>query len=531
MRTRKRPGPWAIAAESHDEKAKTPRRASSYSGRAMGTSLYLPVELTHFLNRPTPQALLIRGAPGTGKTMLALELLQAFRGRRIYVSSRVSRADLDLDFPALGRLTQNGLVSIVDMTAGGADLRQMARALESARDLVATKGSRRTLRSLLLPPEVLEAWSQTSPTAATLVVLDSWDAIVTRHVGIGGRGGDSLPTRDEIEQIALAQMAQGPVFLVFVVESREAGQLEYLVNGAVTMERQIRDDRMERWLRIDKLRGTRIANPSYPFSLEGGRFRCIEPLRTDLRPVSGRLDPEPGHSPGQIWPGSVAYASFFGRLPVGKVTLIERDTDVPLAAVNLLLNPILNQVLDRQGRVFLVPPPGIDPNDLWEFCKERIPKETFLRSVRILGSLAREGPNDLARALLPLPAGNVEGYDPRTPEAAKFLSDNTNPETPNLIVAWTAGLSAINSLVPGTYTAETFPGMVLTYLHQSPVHMICVGLENDPITDSLRPMARTRLRLLFGEGRVFVQGIAPRTPTLVLTEGNGEAPYHLLLVV
>ena len=497
----------------------------------MGTPLYLPAELTHFLSRATPQALLIRGAPGTGKTMLALELLQAFHGRRIYVSSRVSRADLDLDFPALGRLTQSGLISIVDMTAGGADLRQTARALGSARDLVAADDAHHTLRSLLLPPEVLEAWSQTSPSTSTLVVLDSWDAIVTRHVGSGGRGSDTLPTREEVEQIALAQMAQGPVFLVFVVESREADQLEYLVNGAVTTERQIRNDRMERWLRIDKLRGTRIANPSYPFSLEGGRFQCIEPLRTDLRPAGGHVDPEPERSPGNVWPGSADYASFFGWLPVRKLTLIERDTEVPLAAVNMLLNPILNHVLDRQGRIFLVPPPGADPTDLWELCKDRVPKETFLRQVRILGSLAREESNDLRRTLLPLPAGNVEGYNPRTPEAAKFLTDNTNPETPHLIVAWTSGLRAINSLVPGTYTAETFPGMVLTYLHQSPVHMICVGLEGDLITEALRPMARTRLRLLFGEGRVFVQGIAPRTPSRVLTEGNDMAPYHLLLVV
>ena len=497
----------------------------------MGASLHLPVELPHFLSRPAPHDLLIRGAPGTGKTMLALELLEAFHGRGIYVSSRVRRADLSIDFPAMDRSIQNGLISIVDMTMGGTDLRLTSRALESARDLIAADDTHQALRSLLLPSEVLEAWSQTSPTAATLVVLDSWDAIVERHVGIGGRGDDTLPTREEIERIALAQMAQGPVFLVFVVESREAGQLEYLVNGVVTTERQVRNDRMERWLHIDKLRGTRIANPSYPFSLEGGRFQCIEPLRTDLRSVSGRLDPEPGHSPGEIWPGSADYASFLGRLPVGKVTLIERDTEVPLAAVNLLLNPIVHQVLDRQGRVFLVPPPGIDPHDLWESCKERIPKETFLRSVRFLGSLAHEGSNDLARALLPLPTGKVEGYSPRTPEAAKFLSDNTNPETPNLIVAWTSGLRAINSLVPGTYTGETFPGMVLTYLHQSPVHMSCVGLVNDPITDSLRPMAQTRFRLVFGEGRVFVQGIAPRTPSLVLTEGNGEAPYRLLLVV
>ncbi len=497
----------------------------------MGGTLDLPAELVHFLNRPVPQALLVRGAPGTGKTMLALSLLQAFPGRRIYVSSRVRRADLDLDFPYLRNVEKSGPVSVVEPTATEHDLRSAAQALGASRALIATDDRSRSLRALLLPPEVLEAWSQTSPATRTLIVLDSWDALVERHVGREERADDGLSSREEIERIALAQMAEGPVFLVFVVEHREAGQLEYLVNGVVTMERETRNDRTERWLRIDKLRGTRTTHPSYPFSLEGGRFRCITPLQTNAIPSFGRVDPEPGRSPGQIWPGSADYASFFGWLPVRKLTLIEHDAEVPLAAVNLLLNPIQSHVFQRGGRIFLVPPPGIHPVDVWDLYKERVPKEAFLRQVRILGMLARDESEDLAAAMLPLPSGNVDGYNPRTPEAARFLSENANPETPNLALVWISGLKSINSLVPGTYNADTLPGMALTYLHQSPVHTIWVGAEDDPLTQSLRSMARTRLRLLSREGRIFVQGLDPRTPSLVLSEGDNLAPYHLLLVV
>lgn len=174
-------------------------------------------------------------------------------------------------------------------------------------------------------------------------------------------------------------MAEGPVFLVFVVEDREAGQLEYFVNGVVTTEQLIRDQRMERWLRIDKLRGARIANPSYPFSLEGGRFQCIEPFRTDRRPTSEHREPEPEHLPGLIWPGSTSFASLFGRLPLGKLTLMEQDPAVPLEAVNLLLTPLIGQTLHQGGRVVLVPPPGIDLSDLWEPYQDSIAKEPFVQ--------------------------------------------------------------------------------------------------------------------------------------------------------
>jgi hypothetical protein len=463
--------------------------------------------------------------------MLALEILEAFPGRPIYVTSRVRQPDLAIDFPALGRMAETGRVSIVDMTAAGSDLRTASRALMSAPGLVETDDRRHSVRSLLLPPEVLEAWSQSSPTAPSLVVLDSWDAIVEHHMGDPGKAGDSLPSRQDLERIALSQMAEGPVFLVLVVERREDAQLEYLVNGIVSMERDIHDGRMERWLHIDKLRGTRIAHPSYPFSLEGGRFRCIEPFRTGMRPGGSRADPEPGDCPGEIWPGSADYASYFGRLPVGKMTLIEYDTDVPISAVRLLVVPVLNQVVSRGGRVFHIPHPGIHAKEVWEMYEGRTKKEDFLRQVRLLGTLANGDPTEFASVMLPLPSAKTDALNPRVPEAAQFLRENSDPSRPNVGVVSIAGLKTVNSLVPGSYTPETLPGLALTYMHQSPGHEIWVGPVEDPLTECLRPVATTRVRMYMREGRVFVHGIIPRTPALVLTEGDDRSPYHLLLIV
>jgi KaiC/GvpD/RAD55 family RecA-like ATPase len=350
----------------------------------LGAAIDLPAELTAFLDRPTPQSLIIRGAPGTGKSLLALAILEAFSGPRIYVSSRVPRSRLEFDIPRLGRLAEAGQLSIVDMTAGGTDLRTASRSLESARELVEPEAPTDGLRSLLLPPEVLEAWSQASPSAPTLIVLDSWDAIVERHVDVTNNAHDALPSREELERVALAQMAQAPIFLVMVIEHADAGQLEYLTDGVVAVIREIREDRTERWLHIEKLRGTRIAHSSYPFSLEGGRFQSIAPLGMRPRPATPPIDRQPSPSPGQIWPGSSDYASFFGRLPIGKLTLLELDPEVPNSAVAMMVAPLLNQVVAGGGRVLHIPPPGMQPTEIWKLYQGQTSKEDFLRQVRLL---------------------------------------------------------------------------------------------------------------------------------------------------
>jgi KaiC/GvpD/RAD55 family RecA-like ATPase len=490
-----------------------------------------PDELVQFFNRPPPHSLILRGAPGTGKSLLALALIESFPGQRIYVSSRVPRSQLTLEIPSFRRLTEAGQLSVVDMSANGADLPTASRSLGSALRIVEPEDAAADLRALLLPPEVLEAWSRASSSTPTLVVLDSWDAIIERHVGAAGKVDGSLPSREDLERIALAQMARGPVVLVMVVEREGAGQLEYLVDGILTVEREIQNDRTERWLRIEKLRGTRIGHSSYPFSLDGGRFRPIVPLRMDRRPPSPRGEPSPGPSAGRIWPGSADYASFFGWIPVGKITLIETDLNVPNAAVRMLLAPIVNSVVAGGGRVLHLPPPGMQPTELWNVYQGATSRETFLRQVRIFCPGQSGEPDELAQVRLPMPSSNTVGHEYRIPEAMSFLKENSDPGKPNLASLSTAGMEAINELVPGALTAARIPSVALNYLHQSPLHEIFIGSAEDPITRVIRPMADIHVRVTYRDGRVFLHGIIPRTPSLVLAEGDDQAPYHLLLVV
>jgi KaiC/GvpD/RAD55 family RecA-like ATPase len=70
----------------------------------MSSVVRVPPELDAFLRLQPPQSLLIRGPPGSGKTMLSLALVEGFPGRRVYVSLRVSREGLLEQIPWLGKI-------------------------------------------------------------------------------------------------------------------------------------------------------------------------------------------------------------------------------------------------------------------------------------------------------------------------------------------------------------------------------------------------------------------------------------------
>ncbi|HEV8049344.1 MAG TPA: gas vesicle protein GvpD P-loop domain-containing protein [Thermoplasmata archaeon] len=496
----------------------------------MGAILPLPTELTSFLRRATPQALLVRGPPGTGKSTLAFALLQSFAGRRIYVSGRVPRRELAQDFPWISGEGPHR-VSVVESAEPTEPLQETLRAIEKAPRLVASPAALPLLRSLLLPPEGLDAWTQTSSDGPTMVVLDPWDAIVERHLGRAALEGLQLPPRPELERIALSQLASGPVFLVIVVEDRTAGQLEYLVNGIVTLDRTSSHDRLERWLDLDKLRGIRIESPRYPFSLEAGRFQCA--ARLDPRTVArlGRGDPEPDVIPGTIWPGSVEYATHFGRPHVGRLTVLTKDLEVPDSAVNLLLAPLITQVLRKRGPILHILPPRVHPDDVWQSCQGFLNRDEFLRFVRILSPSPPDPADPIAEAILPFRPKSVAGSDPRAPEALRFIRESQDQDRPGLSVIWSSGLRALNAVAPGAYQPETLPSLATAYFHRSFVHQVYIGMDGDPLTDSLFPMAETRIHLASRSGRVFVYASDPPTPYLVLSAADEAKPYRLLLVV
>jgi KaiC/GvpD/RAD55 family RecA-like ATPase len=507
----------------------------------------LPIEIREFLGLPGPQSLLVRGPPGSGKTTLCLAMLEAAAGARILVTSRVSQGELNRGFPWLG---ENGgsSIQIVDTTVLEANVRETARAAAAQSAVIDGGGreSREFSEFLWLPPPVQEAWSRLSPDAPSIVVIDSWDALVEQYMGGAGPRSENLPDRAEVERILLRLLGKSRAHVVIVLERREESQLDYLVNGVVVTERMMGNDRLERWLHLPKLRGIRIANGYYPYTVEGAKFQCIEPIRAyaDLR--KGRFDSEPDAMPGHLWPGSRTFAESFGRLPVGKTTLFETDGEVQDQIIQIFLGPMIASVANDGGRALLIPSPSLSAKEIWESVKGTASLARLEQGLRVvdvtgqLGGVARQTAPELTKmiaplkALLPSSPPTPGSMEPPETDLRRFLSTGGVSGAPVLAATYVSGFVSLAGALRMPLTAdqvETFPAMVQSSLGSAPMHSVLAGRTGAPLFEAVRSLAAIHIHLRVRQGRVFVYGSKPWTSGFVLAEGTDTVPYDLLRIV
>jgi KaiC/GvpD/RAD55 family RecA-like ATPase len=483
--------------------------------------------------------MLLRGPPGSGKTSLSLALLQSFPGARHYVTNRVPEDDVLMAFPWLGENGSHGIQMLDNTESDGVGGATRALMRGSPGLVIDSPAETRELVEFLWLPEPLQrAWSTLNPEKPSLIVIDSWDALVESYLGKPEDVGTGAPTRADIERALLRRMGRARTHLLFVLEREEQTQLDYLVNGVGVTSREVVQGRLERWLTIYKLRGVRIENPLYPFSLESAHFECIVPLRPYGQLRGGRFNPAPDNMPGLLWPGSKAFAESFGRLPLGKSTLIEVEKEVPNQIPHLLLAPMLAHTVEQKGRVIFVPDASTLPEDVWEALHGSIEKRRFLDQVRFL--LPPAGPNEGTSEFEPtivrlgqptegvVPAANDDiGMD-------QFLRSGSTAESPGLFVVFLQGLVAIATSMGMAITpevAQRLPGQIQAAVRGSPIHAVAIGAAQSPLLDPLRSTAALRLHIRQVQGRVFLHASDPWTPSFVLSEGNEGAPYGLMRIV
>jgi KaiC/GvpD/RAD55 family RecA-like ATPase len=221
-------------------------------GEADGTrESSIPPEIEQFLTQDTC-SLLIKGGSGTGKTSLALSILNHLeaKDRFLYLSTRTSTGHFLEYYPWL-----RDWLGIPEL-----------------------KGKAKVDPAPQLPKEFIDArldepiqlferiTNELMDVRGSVIVIDTWDSL---------REFDETESLSADMRVLQAWCERARSKLIVTKEDPLDGTLDSVVDGVVTLKQWEIEGRRARELGIVKLHGIDISNPSYLFTLEGGRFHSF----------------------------------------------------------------------------------------------------------------------------------------------------------------------------------------------------------------------------------------------------------------
>src|SRR5881296_1593538 len=288
--------------------------------------------MSRFLESPG-NVLLIQGAPGTGKTTLALELLNEMKGtgigphtisaNKVYVSSRVSSSKLHRHFPGVHEVldSMSGKEAAGSGTRLGGDSRIAGAANVVSRILALKRAKQKGI-----------------------IVVDSWEGAIANA---------TEERRNEMETAIFQDL----------------------------------EDRTVRSVVVNKLRGFRLHTQGALFSLDGGKFTLLPRVEYHFG-QNGSLDPRP-LSPVRNTEGSYSTgtadldALLDGGVRRGSSLLLDVNSTVSPHSVKLLLDIMAANFINQGGTAFIIPYSIFSSQNIAESLKSYVGDTVLNDRVRI----------------------------------------------------------------------------------------------------------------------------------------------------
>jgi KaiC/GvpD/RAD55 family RecA-like ATPase len=337
-------------------------------------------EIRAALSKGTVFSLLIKGEPGTGKTMLAFEILDELGGKNaIYLSTRVSRPALFEQFPWLkGRPGFN----VIDATK----LIISPAAVDKLRDYLPNEAYVKYKAKI----EAVKDFSRVSPLLDVLydklvdvekpatLVIDSWDAIPN----------DERDMVIELLEAAITNLEQNyspryKLNLILISETAGTTPLDYVVDGIIVLTRISIDYRRAREILLKKLRGVRIDQHKYGFTLDGGRFRYFPPFERRKVEKPRRVEIVP-NTATYLSTGCVELDSILDRgLSMGSTAIVEYEDDLSLLGYQSIIAHLIINSIQQRNHCVIIPSSGWDERRLRRGILPFVKEEDYLKYLTV----------------------------------------------------------------------------------------------------------------------------------------------------
>ncbi|MCU0861108.1 MAG: hypothetical protein MUE65_02180 [Methanomassiliicoccales archaeon] len=485
---------------------------------------------------PGGHSVLIRGNAGTGKTTMALQMIEEMQEieNSFYFSTRVSDAIMLNQFPWLARrLYGEDEGEVIHQEVDEAHREMDGVPLEPPRPIPGEQDQARYwLNKLKLRgafgfevrpgqafpqnridlSELEKVYStvERGGKGKALVVIDSIDALA-EACGVNQATVITSIQKDLVE----GKRANA----IFVAESNDR-YLDYLGDGVVELVISDLDRRRLREMNILKLRGCAIHQPKYLYTLRGARMRTFPDRSSDaglaLKAWSSLPDRE-----GKISLGLVDLDRLTkGGVAPGSIVLIELGHGVPLPITSLLEQVMVANFVSHGHGVLWVPLKKETAEAARARMAQMVPRESFDRQVRI-AEVTGESPDPNLPCLMP-----VEGSNARQDLSWKnvaFALKETSP--PSLSIM---GFDTLESIYGGKTMDQLTEHFAAVKRHR---HLF-VGFTS-PSTQSTRrltDLASCHLKVERIGGTVIVYGVEPFTECNVLSISDGQEGPRLELV-
>jgi len=340
------------------------------------SSFSLPREIIDMLSRRVGASLLVKGEPGSGKTLFALSLCKAFSGFNecFYLTARSTVDEVAEYYPIAKGLLDDRRV--IDVTESRAEVKLDAAVSMRMYDKPSfLQGLYSMIKGGRNPP---------------FVVIDSLESL---------KAGLKLPENDmSLEEVLIDMARETGGKNVFVSERMETSSLEYMVDGVITLQKENRNGRFLRLMKIGKARGVPFARSLYLFTLEDGVFSAVNfealsmsqkvtraNMKFDLIYRESALD-------GHVSTGIKKLDNLIGGYLKGSLNLIEVDKGVGECHDYLHLPAVINHVIGG-GRVALIPPGGLSAAFMKHILLSVLPEDRVKKNLVIadFGEKTNEG--------------------------------------------------------------------------------------------------------------------------------------------
>jgi len=461
-------------------------------------SFDVPEELVRALSKGG-FSLLIKGLAGTGKTTLALELVKKMgdAGTGYYVSTRVSSKKLFKQFPWIkGDIPEENI-------------------LDARKPQIPAAMPKYVLFEYTDEPDFLRALYakiESSKKRPATIVIDSLDAL---------KANLEIPRENLRIEKALLEIGEASGSnVIFIVERSEYLPVDYLVDGVVTLTREIINGRLVRKIILEKIRGEEIKKPTFVFTLEGGRFRHFREI-----PV---LFPEKVVRPPLITSNERVSTGIedlnnlvAGGFERGSFNLLEVGREVG-PYYSWILRPFIASLIQHKIPVIIVPCEGESTEEIRRWIAPFVGEDNFNLYVKVVdfGEVGEEKPY-----IIGIPGKDINEDYQLVLKEARHLMEVAGSEHVVVIL----GVDTLEYHY-GVREAHRMLVRASIYSRTGSLLVMTIAKYGQELIKALNHMATTHFKLENIEGTIVMYGLVPRTEMYAVTVSTEKGYIETRLI-